>query len=98
VFRTERAPVEDALSRAIADYWGAFSRSAHDPNPLEASRPRWAAFGESRNYLVLDTPITGAVDPPHHCDLWDEVGYLIIDPGALLSSSADADGPITRSP
>ena len=84
-------PAEDARSRAIADYWGAFSRSAHDPNPPGASRPRWAAFGGSRNYLVLDTPISSAVDPPHHCDLWDEVGYLLVNPAALLRGSSEGD-------
>jgi len=91
-------PAEDALSQAIADYWGAFSRPAHDPNPPGSSRPQWAAFGAARNYLVLDTPISGAVDPPHHCDLWDQVGYLLIDPAALLRGSAEAGGQISRQP
>jgi carboxylesterase type B len=89
-------PAEDALSQAIGDSWGAFSRPAHDPNSPDGSRPQWAAFGEARNYLVLDTPIASAVDPPHHCDLWDEVGYLLIDPAALLAGSSEAEGPIAR--
>jgi acetylcholinesterase/cholinesterase len=89
-------PGEDALSQAIADYWGAFSRSRHDPNPPGERRPPWPAFAASRSYQVLDTPISSAVDPPHHCDLWDEVGYVLIDPAALLRGSAAAQVQAAR--
>jgi acetylcholinesterase/cholinesterase len=90
-------PDEEALSQAIGDYWGAFSRPGHDPNPAEANRPRWPSFADARSYLVLDTPIGTVVDPPHHCDLWDELGYVLIKPEALLrgATAAAATGAAT---
>ena len=75
---------EEALSRDVVGYWGAFSRPGHDPGPPGSGRPAWPPF-PGRNYLLLDTPITSAVDPPHNCDFWDDVGYGAIDASAMLS-------------
>jgi carboxylesterase type B len=80
-------PEEDVLSRTMADYWGAFSKPGHDPNAGGPERPQWNPFEPFHYYLVLDSPIGTVVDPPHHCDLWDQIGYLLIKPTALLRSS-----------
>lgn len=82
-------PPEEALSQAMASYWGAFSRDGHDPNNGGATRPAWPEFS-GFNYLDLGTPIAPVVDPPHHCDLWDEIGYEIITPVLELNSQCAA--------
>jgi acetylcholinesterase/cholinesterase len=79
-------PEEDAVSRAIADYWGAFARPGHDPQP--SGRPAWPPFAPAQSYLVLDTPISTVVAPPHDCDLWDQIGYVLLKPEALLRVAA----------
>jgi carboxylesterase type B len=75
---------EQILSQTMADYWGAFSKPGHDPNTGGPERPIWVPFESFHYYLFLDSPIATLVDPPHHCDLWDRVGYLLIKPTALL--------------
>ena len=62
----------------------AFARPGHDPSRTIRTRPAWPPFAPSRSYLVLDTPISTVVDPSHHCDLWDQVGYVLIDSADLL--------------
>lgn len=85
-------PREQAVSRAIADYWGAFARSG-DPNATVDPRPQWPAFAPSSSYVVLDTPISSVVDPDHDCALWDQVGYVLVGAEDLLPAAAsDARG------
>ena len=74
---------EEKLSRAFGDYWGAFARS-DDPNATVEPRPSWPAYAPSKSLVVLDTPISTAVDPDHNCDLWDRVGYVLIGAGDLV--------------
>ena len=81
-------PDEERLSQSIGDYWGGFSRPDHDPNSGGSARPTWPVFADDHSYLVLYTPIATVVDPPHHCDLWDGVGYLLIKPSSLLRNPA----------
>lgn len=75
-------PDELVLSQIMGDYWGAFSRPGHDPNDGGPERPNWVSFEGFRYYLVLDSPIATVIDPPHHCDPWDGIGYLLVKPAA----------------
>jgi carboxylesterase type B len=79
-------PSEEALSQSMAAYWGAYSREGSDPNNGGLPRPEWPAFAGS-HYLVLDSPISTVVDPPHHCDLWDDIGYETVSFSSLLSQT-----------
>jgi carboxylesterase type B len=65
---------EQAVSNAMLAYWSGFSRPGNDPNTGGANRPSWPVFHDF-TYLDLGTPIETVVDPPHHCDLWDSIGY-----------------------
>jgi len=77
---------EEALSKTMVGYWGSFGHPDHTPNG--DARPTWPAF-PGKNYQLLDTPISTAVDPPHHCDFWDTVGYDTIGISALLPATAE---------
>jgi carboxylesterase type B len=68
-------PAEEVLARQFVGYWGSFAHPDHNPNT--AGQPNWPSF-PGANYLLLDTPPTAAVDPPHNCDFWDTVGYGVI--------------------
>lgn len=81
-------PSEESTSQAFADYWGAFSRPGHDPNPAGGIRPPWPPFAHAKSYVVLDTPISSAVDPEHDCALWNQVGYVLIGAEDLLPGAA----------
>jgi len=66
-----------------------------------ACRMREGVHGTSTDEatgISTERPVVSAVDPPHRCDLWDEVGYLLIDPAALLRGSTEAEGRIARLP
>jgi len=67
---------EEMLSQNMVEYWANFSSAGHTPNASESTLPNWPAF-PGKHYLVLASPITTVVDPPHNCDFWDSVGYLI---------------------
>ncbi|MDX2170841.1 MAG: carboxylesterase family protein [Deltaproteobacteria bacterium] len=73
-------PAEELLSEQMVGYWGAFAHPPHNPSPIGADRPTWPAF-PGEHYLLLDSPPTPAVDPPHNCDFWDTVGYGTITVG-----------------
>jgi carboxylesterase type B len=77
---------EELLSQTMVAYWGAFSREGSDPNNGGAARPAWPAFA-GFNYLVLGTPISTAVDPPHNCSLWDDIGYEVLRFDSLVTGS-----------
>jgi carboxylesterase type B len=79
-------PAEEMLSQAMVAYWGAFSREGSDPNNGGQTRPAWPAFA-GFNYLVLGTPISTAVDPPHNCSLWDGIGYEVLNFADLTTTS-----------
>jgi carboxylesterase type B len=68
-------PEEETLSRQMVGYWGSFAHPDHNPNT--DGQPNWPSF-PGKNYLLLDSPPTPAVDPPHNCDFWDTVGYGVI--------------------
>lgn len=68
-------PAEEVLARQFVGYWGSFAQPDHNPNT--DGQPNWPSF-PGKNYLLLDTPPTAAVDPPHNCDFWDTVGYGVI--------------------
>lgn len=78
-------PAEDMLSQTMVAYWAAFSREGADPNNGGPSRPQWPAFA-GFNYLILGTPISTAVDPPHNCSLWDQIGYEVLTFSSLLTT------------
>lgn len=66
---------EQALAETMVAYWTQFSLSEHSPNTL-GTEVEWPSY-PGKNYLLLDTPITTAVDPEHNCEFWDGIGYLI---------------------
>jgi len=70
-------PPEELLSQAMVAYWADFSRPGHDPNRSGKNPVRWPRF-TGENYLLLNTPISTAIDPPHNCDFWDTIGYDIM--------------------
>ncbi len=79
-------PAEEVLARQFVGYWGSFAHPDHNPNTT--GQPTWPAF-PGKNYLLLDTQPTAAVDPPHNCDFWDTVGYGVIgipEPPAVASA------------
>jgi carboxylesterase type B len=80
---------EEALSEQIVGYWGSFAHPDHDPSPIGGTSVPWPPFvGE--NYLILNTPISTAVDPPHNCDFWDTVGYGAIALSEILGGPGGA--------
>lgn len=81
-------PAQDALSQAMIGYWTAFAET-FDPNG--PGRPTWPRFTPNGlEYILLDTPISTAVNPTNNCDFWDEVGYEIDSPIGFLTSMAEA--------
>ena len=80
-------PAEDVVSQAMLGYWSGFSRPGHDPNTGGASRPAWPMF-PGFDYLMLATPITAVTDPPHHCQLWDQIGYATVSVTGTLQGGA----------
>jgi carboxylesterase type B len=78
-------PDEEAVSQAMMAYWGGFSQPGSDPNTGGSARPAWPVF-PGMMYQILDTPIQTMVDPPHHCDLWDQIGYENGSVGILLGA------------
>lgn len=85
-------PTEESLSQSMAAYWGAYSREGSNPNNGGLPRHEWPAFA-GFHYLVLDSPISTMVDPPHHCDLWDDIGYETVSFSDLLSSQTSCRPP-----
>lgn len=85
-------PAQDALSQAIIGYWAEFAASL---NPNGGVRPTWPRFTrDGLEYLILDTPISTAVNPVPNCDFWDEIGYEITAP--LRSMAAAAAGALSE--
>ena len=82
-------PDEQALAEQIVRYWGSFSRPEHDPSPIGAP-VAWPPF-PGEHYLLLNTPISTAVDPPHNCDFWDTVGYGAIDLTDVLGPGGNGE-------
>jgi carboxylesterase type B len=80
-------PDEEAVSQAMMAYWSGFSQPGSDPNTGGSTRPNWPAF-PGFMYQVLTTPIQTMVDPPHHCDLWDQIGYEKGNVTVLLGAGA----------
>ena len=88
-------PSEEVLSQSMAAYWGAYSREGSDPNNGGFPRPQWPPFLPDLTYLLLDTPIGTAIDPPHHCDLWDGIGYEAVTVAALTAPQITCHPPAT---
>jgi carboxylesterase type B len=88
---------EEALSTAMVAYWSEFSHQSHTPNAVD-TQVEWPTFSGKR-YLILDTPITTEVDPPHKCDFWDTIGYLITPtPTPSPTPTSDATDTPTVTP
>ncbi|MEW6272778.1 MAG: carboxylesterase family protein [Thermodesulfobacteriota bacterium] len=79
---------QDALSQAMIGYWTSFAGS-FDPNG--GGRLPWPRFTpDGLDYLLLDTPISTAVNPVQNCDFWDQIGYEIDTPIRFMTAAAEA--------
>jgi carboxylesterase type B len=77
---------QDDLSRAMIGYWTSFAES-FDPNG--GGRPAWPRFTpDGLDYMILDTPLSTAIDPTPNCDFWDQIGYEIDTPVRAVAAAA----------
>lgn len=91
-FHTDReigitfTPAQAQLSDAMIGYWTSFGASL-DPNG--GGRLGWPFFTPAGlDYMILDTPLSTAVNPVANCDFWDSIGYEIDSPVRALNESA----------
>ncbi|HEY6643221.1 carboxylesterase/lipase family protein [Povalibacter sp.] len=65
------APLERALSDAMADYWTSFARTGE---PRASHQPDWPAYGSTRAFMhFVDRPMPGTHVMPGMFELNDEV-------------------------
>lgn len=82
-------PSQAQLSDEMVGYWSSFAERL-DPNG--SGRLGWPAFTPNGlEYMILDTPLSTAVNPVANCDFWDSVGYEIDSPVlSFMTARAEA--------
>jgi para-nitrobenzyl esterase len=81
-------PAQDQLSNQMIGYWTSFARSL-DPNG--GDQLFWPPFTpDGLEYMLLDTPLSTAVNPVANCDFWDQIGYEIDNPVRFMTTQAAA--------
>jgi carboxylesterase type B len=82
-------PAQAQLSDEMVGYWTSFAERL-DPNG--DGRLGWPAFTrDGLEYMLLDTPLSTAVNPIENCDFWDSVGYEIDSPVlSFMTARAEA--------
>lgn len=81
-------PAQALLSDQMIAYWTSFARSL-DPNG--GDRLFWPPFTrDGLEYMILDSPLSTAVNPVANCDFWDQIGYEIDNPVRFMSTQAEA--------
>ena len=83
-FTAEQAQLSDEM----ISYWTSFARSL-DPNG--GGLLTWPRFTrDGLEYMILDSPLSTAVNPVANCDFWDEIGYEIDTPVRAMTARAEA--------
>ena len=65
------------LADTIAAYWGRFVGGLH--NPSLAGLARWPDVREAGEFQVLAVPVTTSTLEPQACEMWDALGYPVIE-------------------
>lgn len=83
-FTAEQAQLSDEM----ISYWTSFARTL-DPNG--GGLLTWPRFTrDGLEYMILDSPLSTAVNPVANCDFWDEIGYEIDTPVRFMTAQAQA--------
>jgi len=79
-------PAQAQLSNDMVGYWTSF---AEHLEPNGDGRLGWPDFTpEGLDYMLLDTPLSTAVDPIANCEFWDSIGYEIDTPIRVMTDQA----------
>jgi carboxylesterase type B len=82
-------PEQAQLSNAMIGYWTSFADTL-DPNG--GGRLGWPRFShDGLGYLLLDTPISTAIDPIANCEFWDSIGYEVDNAVEVMMQQAAAE-------
>ena len=79
-------PAQAKLSDEMVGYWTSFAERL---NPNGDGRLEWPLFtAAGLDYLLLDSPLSTAVNPIANCEFWDGIGYEIDAPVRFMMEQA----------
>jgi carboxylesterase type B len=79
-------PAQALLSNEMIGYWTSFAERL-DPNGDD--RLAWPSFTrDGLGYMILDSPLSTAVDPIANCEFWDSIGYEVDNAIQVMNEAA----------